>query len=93
MATTSLAVGLYNTAEIAKLKASMSDIVYRQHHITDILQEHEVSIHNVQHNLDTMKTELTATIMVVEDIAAMQAFLEAEIICTIYFSITSSFTI
>lgn len=80
MATTSLAVGLYNTAEIAKLKASMSDIVDRQHHITDILQEHEVSIHNVQHNLDTMKTELEATVMVVEDIAAMQAFLEAEIL-------------
>lgn len=79
IATTSLAVGLYNTAEIAHLKASMSDVIDRQHHITDILQEHEVSIHNVQHNLDNIKRELTTAIMVIEDIAAMQAFLEAEI--------------
>jgi len=41
IATTSLAIGIGNTAAIVGLKASISDIVTRQHHITDILQDHD----------------------------------------------------
>ena len=79
LALTSLSVGLYNTAEIHHLQASLSDVVTRQHHITDILQEHEVSIHHIAHNIDEMKLQMKRTIGVIEDIDAKQAFMEMEI--------------
>lgn len=79
LALTSLSVGLYNTAEILHLKASMSDVVTRQHHIADILQDHEISIHNLAHNVDEMKIQMKRTIGVIEDIDAKQAFMEMEI--------------
>ena len=79
LALTSLSVGLYNTAEIVHLKASLSDVVTRQHHITDILQDHEVSIHNMALNVDGMKEQMSRTIGVIEDIDKMQAFMDMEI--------------
>ena len=79
LALTSLSIGLYNTAEIIQLKASLSDVVTRQHHITDILQEHEVSIHNIAHNVDEMKLQLKRAVGVVEEIDAKQAFMEMEV--------------
>lgn len=79
VALTSLSIGLYNTAEIIQLKGSLSDVVTRQHHITDILQDHEVALHHVQHNVDDMKSQMVRTMMVVEDIDAMQGFMELEI--------------
>ena len=79
LALTSLSIGLYNTAEILHLKASLSDVVTRQHHITDILQEHEVSIHNIAHNVDEMKIQMKRAVGVIEDIDPKQAFMEMEI--------------
>ena len=80
LAMTSLATSLYNTAEILHIKSSLSDIVKRQHHITGILQSHEVSIHNIEHNVDQIKEDFKRTVMVIEDIDAMSAFLDTEII-------------
>jgi hypothetical protein len=82
IATTSLAIGIGNTAAIIGLKASLSDAVTRQHHITDILQEHEVSIHNVQHNLDVVKSSVMDIANHVIDSDMLQKFLEAEITIT-----------
>jgi hypothetical protein len=79
LALTSLSIGLYNTAEILHLKVSLSDVVTRQHYITDILQEHKVSIHNIAHNVDEMKIQMKRAVGVVEDIDAKQAFMEMEI--------------
>ena len=79
IATTSLAIGIGNTAAIVGLKASISDIVTRQHHITDILQDHEVSIHNVQHNLDVVKSSVVDIANHVVDSDMLQKFLEAEV--------------
>ena len=82
IATSSLAIGIGNTAAIVGLKASLSDVGTRQHHITDILQEHEVSIHNVQHNLDEMKRSVVDIANHVIDSDMLQKFLEAEITIT-----------
>ena len=82
IATTSLAIGIGNTAAIIGLKSSLSDVVTRQHHITDILQEHEVSIHNVQHNLDVVKSSVMDIANHVIDSDMLQKFLEAEITIT-----------
>lgn len=54
LAITSLTMSLFNTAEIMHLQSSISSVVTRQQHITDILQEHEVSIHNVEHNIASL---------------------------------------
>ncbi len=59
--TTSPAIGIGNIAAIVGLKASLSDIITRNHHITDI-QDHKVSIHNVQHNLDVVKSSMVDNI-------------------------------
>jgi len=79
LATASLAVGLLNTAQILHLRSSLSNVVTRQHYITNILQDHEVSIHNIAHNLEEIKDQFKRTVMVIEDIDATSAFMEAEI--------------
>jgi hypothetical protein len=76
LALTSLSIGLFNTAEILQLKASLSDVVTRQNHITDMLQEHKVSIHNNAHSVDEMKLQLKQAVGVVKDIDTKQAFME-----------------
>ena len=51
----------------------------RQHHIADILQDHEISIHNIAHNVDDRKIQMKRTIGVIGEIDAKQAFMEIEI--------------
>ncbi len=51
----------------------------RQHHITDILQEHKVSILNIAHSVDEMKIQMKRAIGVVEEIDARQALMEIEV--------------
>ena len=71
MAMTSLTMSLFNSAEILQLRASLSDVVSRQHHITDILQDHEISITQVKHDLNIMRTEFIKTINAIEENTAM----------------------
>ena len=47
----SIALSLFNQAEIIHLQGQISDVVTRQHHIVDILQEHEVEVHTLQHDV------------------------------------------
>lgn len=79
MAITSLNNSIFNTAEILHLKSSLSDVVTRQHHITDILQQHEVSIHNVQHDLSVIKEQFLKTVNIIDELTAMSSIHEAEL--------------
>ena len=51
LAISSLSLSLFNSAELLHLHGQISDIVTKQNHIVDILQEHEVSIHQLQHDV------------------------------------------
>jgi len=82
IATTSLAISISNMAAIVGLKASLSDISTHQHHIMDILQEYEVSIHNIQHNLDVVKNRVVDIANHIRDSDMFQKFLEAKITIT-----------
>ncbi len=79
LAVTSLTMSLFNTAEIMHLQSSISNVVTRQQHITDILQEHEVSIHNIAHNVDSLKEEFIKAVNVIEENSAMATVHEAEL--------------
>jgi len=79
LAITSLTMSLFNTAEIMHLQSSISSVVTRQQHITDILQEHEVSIHNVEHNIASLKEEFIKAVNVIEENSAMAIVHEAEL--------------
>ena len=79
MAMTSLTMSLFNTGEIFLLQASMSDVISRQHHITDILQEHEISIQQIKHDVGTIRDGFIKTINVVEENSAMSQIHDAEL--------------
>ena len=58
----SLSLGILNRAELMSLHASVSTIATQQNHIIDILQEHEISIHKVQHNMEIIRAGLEKVI-------------------------------
>jgi hypothetical protein len=55
----SLTMSLFNQAEIIHLQGAVSDLATRQNHIVDILQEHEVAIHALQHDVTTIRDSFT----------------------------------
>ena len=75
----SITMSLFNQAEILHLQGEMSDIVTRQHHIVDILQEHEVAIHTLQHDVVTIRDQFLAVINMVEENNAIAKIHEAEL--------------
>jgi len=79
LAITSLTMSLFNTAEIMHLQSSISSVVTRQQHITDILQEHEVSIHNIEYNIDSLKEEFIKAVNIIEENSAMAIVHEGEL--------------
>ena len=66
-ALTSLTMSLFNQAQILSLSASISDIAVRQNHVIDILQEHEVKLHNISEKVHVIKTNIIKLANVVED--------------------------
>ena len=79
MAIGSLSLSLFNQAEILHLQASMSNIMDQQHHMIDILQEHEVAIHNVQHDISKIRDGFLILINEAEENHAMVKIHDAEI--------------
>ena len=75
----SITMSLFNQAEILHLQGEMSDVVTRQHHIIDILQEHEVAIHTLQHDVVSIRDNFLAVINIVEETNAITKIHEAEL--------------
>jgi hypothetical protein len=75
----SISLGLFNQAEILHLQASMSNIIDQQNHIIDILQEHEVSIHNVQQDVSKIRDAFLIINEMVQENEAITKIQEAEI--------------
>ena len=75
----SLSVGLFNQAEILHLQSSVSNIMDQQNHMIDILQEHEIAIHNVQHDISKIRDGFLVLINEAEENHAMVKIHDAEI--------------
>ena len=67
----SLTMSLFNQAEILHLRGTVGDIATRQNHIMDILQEHEVDIHKLKHDVANIKDGFTSLTNVVSGDDAM----------------------
>ena len=79
MALGSLSVGLFNQAEILHLQSSVSNIMDQQNHMIDILQEHEIAIHNEQHDISKIRDGFLVLINEAEENHAMVKIHDAEI--------------
>ena len=75
----SLSMSLFNQAEILHLQSSVSNIMDQQHHMIDILQEHEISIHNVQQDVSKIRDGFLNLINEAEENHAMVKIHDAEI--------------
>lgn len=75
----SLTMSLFNQAEIMHLQGAVSDIVGKQSHIIDILQEHEIAIHAVRHDISKIRDGFLRVINVTEENTAKIQIHEAEI--------------
>lgn len=74
-----LSLGTFNRADLMLLHASVSNIAMKQNHIIDILQEHEVSIHKVQHDMQAITTALEMVINTTEENYAMTVLHDSEL--------------
>ena len=74
-----LSLGTLNRADLMMLHASVSNIATRQTHIIDILQEHEIQIHKVQHNVIEIKKALETVINTVEENHALAILHDGEL--------------
>ena len=66
----SLTMCLYNQAKSIHLQENISDLARCQSHIVDILQEHEVAIHVLQHNVNTIHdsfSQITNIIKIIKE--------------------------
>jgi predicted esterase YcpF (UPF0227 family) len=61
------------------LHASVSTIATQQNHIIEILQEHEVSIHKVKHDMQTIVAGLEKVIITVDKNHALTIIHEGEL--------------
>ena len=75
----SLSISLFNQAEILHLQGSVSDVIARQKHIVDILQEHEVTIHDLKHDVLTIRDGFTSLANIVSETHAYSLIHDAEI--------------
>ena len=75
----SITMSLFNQAEILHLQGQMSDVVTRQNHIVDILQEHEVSIHTLQHDVMQIRDGFISLANIVDESSAITKIHDAEI--------------
>ena len=74
----SLTMSLFNQAEILHLQGTVSNIATRQNHIVDILQEHEVDIHKLKHDVANIKDGFTSLANVVSGDHAISIVHDAE---------------
>ena len=79
LAITSITMSLFNQAEIIHLQGEISDMVSKQNHIVDILQEHEVAIHTLQHDVLKIRDGFLSLSNIVEENQARTKIHEAEI--------------
>ena len=75
----SITMSLFNQAEILHLQGEMSDVVTRQKHIVDILQEHEVAVHTLQHDVIEIRDGFLAVANLIEENSAIAKIHEAEL--------------
>ena len=75
----SLSLSILNRAELMSLHASVSNIATQQTHIVDILQEHEVSIHKVKHDMQIIRAGLEQVMNTVEENHALTIIHEGEL--------------
>ena len=75
----SIALSLFNQGEILHLQGQISDVVTRQHHIVDILQEHEVAVHNLQHDVLSIRDGFLSLANIVDEASAITKIHDAEI--------------
>ena len=74
----SLTMSLFNQAEILHLQGTVSDIATRQQHIVDILQEHEIDIHKLKHDVISISEGFTSLSNVVSADHAYSLIHDAE---------------
>ena len=75
----SLSMSIFNQAEIIHLHGEISDVVTRQTHIVDILQEHEVAVHQLQHDVLQIRDGFLSLANIVEEAGAITKIHDAEI--------------
>ena len=75
----SISLSLFNQAEILHLQGEISDVVTRQNHIVDILQEHEVAVHKLQHDVLQIRDGFISLSNIVEESSAIAKIHDAEI--------------
>ena len=74
-----MSLGILNRAELMSLHASVSTIATQQNHIIDILQEHEVSIHKVKHDMQIIIAGLEKVMNTVDENHALTIIHEGEL--------------
>jgi hypothetical protein len=72
-------MSLFNQAEILHLQGEISDVVTTQNHTIDILQEHEVAAHTLQHNVLKILDGLISLANIVEKNNAKTKIYEAKV--------------
>ena len=75
----SLTMSLFNQAEIIHLRGSLSDVIGKQSHIIDILQEQEIAIHTVRHDISKIRDGFLQVINITAENAAKIQIHDAEI--------------
>ena len=75
----SLSISLFNQAEILHLQGSVSNVIARQNHIVDILQEHEVAIHDLKHDVLAIQDGFSSMANIVSETHAYSLIHDAEI--------------
>ena len=63
----SLTLSLFNQAEIMHLQGSISTLATQQSHIVDILQEHEVAIHSLRHDISKIRDGFLTIINITQE--------------------------
>ena len=75
----SLSISLFNTAEILRLQASVSQLQGQQDQIINILQDHEIAINTLQHDFLKIRDGFISIVNIIEEGQALQKLQETEI--------------
>ena len=79
LAISSITMSLFNQAEILHLQGEISDIVSKHNHLVDIVQEHEVALHTLKHDVLKIKDGFISLANIVEENNAKTKIHEAEL--------------
>ena len=72
-------MSLFNQAEILHLQGQMRDVVTPQNHIVDILQDHEVAIQHLKHDIVSIRDGFLSLANMVAETSAITKIHDAEV--------------